>query len=46
MDGALSLVGGPASAFLSGADGCVDFAGGLPLWWHPQPFLLARSLSE
>ena len=27
VDSAVSLVGGPASAFLSGADGCVDFAG-------------------
>ena len=27
VDCAVSLVGGPASAFLSGADGCVDFAG-------------------
>ena len=31
----VDFVGGPASAFLSGADGCADFAGGgggLPLW--------------
>ena len=27
VDSAVSLVGGPASAFLSGADGCADFAG-------------------
>ena len=27
VDCAVSLVGGPASAFLSGADGCADFAG-------------------
>ena len=27
VDTAVSLVGGPASAFLSGADGCADFAG-------------------
>ena len=27
----MSLVRGLASAFLSGADGCADFAGGLPL---------------
>ena len=28
----VDFVGGPASAFLSGADGCADFAGGLSLW--------------
>ena len=28
VDSAVSLVGGSASAFLSGADGCADFAGG------------------
>ena len=26
------LVGTPAAAFLSDADGCADFAGGLSLW--------------
>ena len=47
VDGALSLVGGPATEFLSDTDGCADFAGGeLPLWWRPRPFLLVRSLSE
>ena len=41
VDGALSLVGRPASAFLSGADGCTDFAGGggVPLWWRPAAVL-------
>ena len=31
----MGFVGGPTSAFLSGADGCADFAGGggvLPSW--------------
>ena len=27
VDGALSLVGGPATAFLSDTEGCADFAG-------------------
>ena len=35
VDSAVSLVGGPASASLSGANGCTDFAGGLQLWWQP-----------
>ena len=48
VDGDLSLVGGPSTAFQSDTVGCADFAGGggLPLWWRPRPFLLARSLSE
>ena len=41
VDGAWSLVGGPATAFASDTVGCADFAGGggggegLPLWWRP-----------
>ena len=31
---AVSLVGGLASAFLSGADECADFVVVLPLWWY------------
>ena len=31
VDGTFNLVGGLATAFLSGADGYVDFAGWLPL---------------
>ena len=49
VDSAVRLVGGPASAFLSGTDGCADFlggGGGMSLWWRHQPFLLVMSLSE
>ena len=35
VDGALSLVGEPPTVFLSDTDGCVNCAGGLPLWWRP-----------
>ena len=39
VDGAVHLVGGPASAFLSGADGWT-LLGRLPSWWRPRPTLL------
>ena len=49
VDGALSLVGGLATAFLSDADGCADFSGGgggVAVVVGPRPFFLARLLSE
>ena len=41
VDGALSLVGGLATAFLSDADGCADFfwGGGVAVVVGPRPFL-------
>ena len=46
MESDVGVVGGPASAFLSGANGYAEFAGGLPLWSRPRSFLLVMSMLE
>ena len=40
------VVGGPASAYLGGVDGCVDFAGDVAVGAESRPFLMVVSPLE
>ena len=44
VDRGADVVGGTASAFLSGANGCVDFAGEVAFGVTSRSFLLGMSL--
>ena len=46
VDCVFNLAGGPATALLTGADRCADFASGVAVVNTPRPFLLTRLCYE